>query len=89
MADAARMIAASAHGAIPAPSPDEAEYKLGCFYARIGRPGQALVALREALDRLPRLRAWIPDDPDLQALHADPGYQALVADAAAGDIVRV
>ena len=59
-------------------------YKLGCFYAGIGQRDRALPLLREALARVPRLREWSQEDPELGALHADPAFQALIADAAEG-----
>jgi hypothetical protein len=59
-------------------------YNLGCFYVKIGRAGRSLPALGEALARVPRLRAWIRDDPERAALHAAPAFQALVADAGEG-----
>lgn len=57
-------------------------YKLGCFYARIGQPAQALPALRAGLAREPRLRIWMAEDAAFAELHADPAFQGLLAEAA-------
>jgi tetratricopeptide (TPR) repeat protein len=57
-------------------------YKLGCFYASIDQPDRALPLLREGLAREPRLREWMAEDSALAALHADPAFQALLAEAA-------
>jgi hypothetical protein len=45
-----------------------AAYNLGCFYARNGRPDEAIALVREALDRAPDLRDWARQDPDLVSI---------------------
>jgi hypothetical protein len=58
-------------------------YNLGCFYANIGRPGLAVAAIRESFAAAPELREGIREDPELESLHDDPGFQELLADAGA------
>jgi tetratricopeptide (TPR) repeat protein len=52
-------------------------YNLGCFYARTGRAEQAVDTIREALPLVPALAEHAKQDPDLDALHALPAFQAL------------
>ncbi|MEO5951608.1 MAG: DinB family protein [Chloroflexia bacterium] len=57
-------------------------YNLGAFYAKTGEPDLAFASIREALERVPRLREWSREDPDLESLRDKPDFQALVADPA-------
>ena len=63
-----------------------ATYNLACLALRRKQPNEALRLLQDALDhKLPRwIRAGMPKDPDLAALHGDPRFQALLARAKAG-----
>jgi tetratricopeptide (TPR) repeat protein len=45
-----------------------ADYNLGCFYARTGRPDEAMPHLRRALAADPKLQAWAQQDPDLEGV---------------------
>lgn len=57
-------------------------YNLGTFYAKTGEPEKAFSYVSEALERVPRLREWSKEDPDLASLRDNPEFQALVADPA-------
>ncbi len=63
-----------------------ATYNLACLALRRKQPNEALRLLEDALDhKLPLwIRADMPKDPDLAALHGDPRFQALLARAKAG-----
>jgi serine/threonine protein kinase len=66
-------------------SPEAAEtlYSLGTMKAKQGRTDKALELLREAVDHgmLPREAITLGEDPELNALHGDPRFDALVAHA--------
>ena len=53
-------------------------YNLACARVSQGMLDQALVLLEEALPLRPNLRESAPDDSDLEALHEDPRFQALI-----------
>jgi Flp pilus assembly protein TadD len=65
--------------------PDTANsiYNLGCLAALQGRRDEAFTLLREAVDH--GYPTWadvgIDKDPDLQSLHGDPRFAAIIADA--------
>jgi hypothetical protein len=56
-------------------------YNLACLKLREGHRDDALRLLRDSVDH--GLAGWVikgmPDDPDLKALHGDPGFTALLA----------
>ena len=54
-------------------------YNLACFYARVGRPADALPLLREGLEDAPDLKEWSLKDPDLDPIRDDPGVKELLA----------
>jgi eukaryotic-like serine/threonine-protein kinase len=57
-------------------------YHLACIMAREGKRDEAISLLREAIDHvIPVVGLGIGDDPDLQSLHGDPRFDALVAHA--------
>jgi tetratricopeptide (TPR) repeat protein len=57
-------------------------YALGALAAKRGQPDQAIALLTEAVDGMPpREAAKIGDDSDLQRLHGNPKFEALVAHA--------
>jgi tetratricopeptide (TPR) repeat protein len=58
-------------------------YNLACVLARGGRRAEAISLLREAIDHglPPNPRARMANDPDLQALHGDSRFAAIVAQA--------
>lgn len=58
-------------------------YYLACIEARMGHRAEALALLREAVDHglAPRSDLSIESDSDLNSLHSDPGFAALVAHA--------
>jgi tetratricopeptide (TPR) repeat protein len=66
-------------------SPEAAEtlYSLGTMKAKQGKTDKALELLREAVDHgmLPREAITLGEDPELNALHGDPRFDALVAHA--------
>lgn len=56
-----------------------ATYNLACFYARVGRPADALPLLRESFEASPSLKEWASKDPDLDPIRADPEVAELLA----------
>lgn len=57
----------------------EGAYNLACFEARFGDPEAAFDHLHRALARAPEdIRPFARDDEDLEPLHGDPRWQALV-----------
>jgi tetratricopeptide (TPR) repeat protein len=52
-------------------------YNLACFYATMGRPGDAVAQLGAALTLAPELLEVAREDHDLDALRALPAFQAL------------
>jgi eukaryotic-like serine/threonine-protein kinase len=60
-------------------------YDLACLAARQGKKNEALSLLRESVDH--GLPPWgdaaVENDPDLQSMHSDPQFAAIVADAKA------
>jgi len=63
------------------PETADSVYNLACAEANLGKVSDALYHLREAIDHgLPRVDDLrMATDPDLEALHDDPRFQALVA----------
>ncbi len=55
-----------------------AMYNLGCAYALVGRPDDAVNALAEAQDAGFGLRGRVESDPDLQSLQGNPRLGALL-----------
>jgi hypothetical protein len=62
--------------------PDSAsiQYGLACVDALSGRRDDALSWLTNAFSSRPQLREWAREDSDLESLHDDPGFRALVDD---------
>jgi tetratricopeptide (TPR) repeat protein len=58
-------------------------YNIGCMLARKGDRDEALSLLRQAVDHglAPHTDLGLEKDPDLQSLHGDPRFAALVAHA--------
>jgi serine/threonine protein kinase/Tfp pilus assembly protein PilF len=56
-------------------------YNLACLYARQGHRDEAFTLLQQAIDHglSPASLAGLPKDPDLQSLHSDARFSALVA----------
>jgi len=54
-------------------------YNAACFYARAGNVDRALGYLDRAVQHGRGSRAWISQDPDFEALHGDPRFEALLA----------
>jgi carbonic anhydrase len=64
-------------------------YNLGCFYARNGRPAEAVPLVIEALDRAPDLRGWAQEDPDLVTIrHLLPTNEEVPAMSTTDDLLR-
>jgi tetratricopeptide (TPR) repeat protein len=57
---------------------NESEYNKACIEAIAGNAEAALAHLERALAQAPGLRALAARDPDLDALHGDPRFEALV-----------
>jgi serine/threonine protein kinase/Flp pilus assembly protein TadD len=53
-------------------------YNVACLNAVAGRPGRALELLEHGVQSGFGHKEWIEHDPDLEALHGDPRYQALL-----------
>jgi tetratricopeptide (TPR) repeat protein len=53
-------------------------YNWACIEAIAGNGNKALAHLEQALAQRPGLRAWARRDPDLEALHGHPRFEALV-----------
>ncbi|MBA4379304.1 MAG: hypothetical protein C0393_01205 [Anaerolinea sp.] len=67
------------HIAIALPTmKDETEYNRACFEAISGNADQALVLLREALEKKQTSVDWVRRDPDFEFIHDDPRFKALV-----------
>ncbi|NPA89986.1 MAG: hypothetical protein GXO55_00810, partial [Chloroflexi bacterium] len=56
----------------------ESEYNRACFAALTGDKDEALRLLQIALEKAPGDRDWARRDPDLEPLHDDPRFWALV-----------
>lgn len=56
----------------------QAHYNLACAYARKGETDPAIQALTQAIRYGLRDARFIQNDPDLQALHSDPRFIALI-----------
>ena len=73
------------HRVLGPDSPEAAEttYNLAILKAKHGQADEAFSLLRQAIDHglLPRVALVMGDDPDLQPLHTDPRFSALVAHA--------
>ena len=52
-------------------------YNLACHHSLLGQKEKAIEELREALRLNPDLTEWSKEDPDLEAIRGEPGYQAL------------
>jgi tetratricopeptide (TPR) repeat protein len=58
-------------------------YNVGCFYATVGKPAQALDHLERAMELGMRNVDWLLTDPDLESVRGDPRFAALVAEGQA------
>ena len=80
-----RQVVATQQRVLGADNPNTAinRYNLGCVIAHEGRKAEAISVLREAVDH--NLSAYgdlgMAKDPDLDALHGDPAFTALVGHA--------
>lgn len=52
-------------------------YNLACHHSLLGRKEKAIEELREALRLNPDLEDWSKQDPDLEPIRGEPGYQAI------------
>ena len=55
-------------------------YNLACSLALKNRAEDAIMRLREALERGYRDFDWLMEDPDLQNLHKEPAFSALISE---------
>ena len=55
-------------------------YNLACSYALMGKKEEALAELRQALALTPSIKEWSQQDPDLESIRGEAGYQALYED---------
>jgi adenylate cyclase len=63
------------------PTDGLAQYNCACTYAVMGDKKEALACLRNAiLGGYKNVSEWVKSDPDLESLHNDPEYEALVAE---------
>lgn len=56
-----------------------AAYNLACFYARVGRIGEAVPLLREGFEGSPSLKEWALKDPDLDPIRGTTELAELLA----------
>jgi len=56
------------------------KYNLACHYSLLGDAAKAIHELRESLVLNPALVDWSKQDPDLDAIRSEPGYQAIYGD---------
>jgi len=64
------------------PTDGLAQYNCACTYAVMGDKEEALKCLRNAiLGGYKNVTEWVKSDPDLESLHNDPEYEALVSEA--------
>jgi len=54
-------------------------YNVACFYTGLGETARAIDLLEQAVDLGWGDRAWMENDSDLESLHAEPRFQALLA----------
>jgi tetratricopeptide (TPR) repeat protein len=59
---------------------NESAYNRACFYSICGDNELAIEFLRLALKNKDTTIEWIKSDPDLEAIHTDPRYLALIAE---------
>ena len=61
--------------------PDDANgaYNLACYWARVGNRSEAIRHLRSAVDQGMTI-AYMARDPDLESLHGDPEFEAILAE---------
>ncbi len=60
------------------PSEAIAWYNLGCSYALINRKADALAALTKAIELGYKDIEWMGGDSDLESIHDDPQFRALL-----------
>lgn len=66
-----------------APHDGLAQYNCACTYAVLGERKQALECLRNAIRAgYKNVVEWVKNDPDLESLHHDPEYEALISEMA-------
>ena len=67
--------------------PDNAisHYNLACSLALKNKAGDAIAALRTALEQGYDDFQWLLDDPDLNGLHENPSFSALLSEFQAND----
>ena len=53
-------------------------YNLGCHYAITGQRDKALAQVKAGFELYPTLKKWAPDDPDLELIHDDEQFKALI-----------
>jgi tetratricopeptide (TPR) repeat protein len=58
-------------------------YNAACTYGILQRKAEALATLKRAVEAGNRNVDWIARDPDLQCLHGDPEFEALVGNSPA------
>jgi Flp pilus assembly protein TadD len=52
-------------------------YNIACVFCLLGKPKDALTALKKACDAGYSATAWARQDPDLAILHGDPEFESL------------
>ena len=54
------------------------QYDLACVYALAGKPGSALATLKSSFELAPEMIDWARQDADLDSLHGEPKFTALL-----------
>jgi tetratricopeptide (TPR) repeat protein len=53
-------------------------YNLACFHALRGDRDRAMAFLQRGMEELGWFSTWLADDPDLESLHGDPEFEAIL-----------
>ncbi len=70
---------AAAEAAALLPESRPGTYNLACYWALAGEKARAITWLRKSIQG-GAVAAWMANDPDLESLHGDPEFEALVAE---------
>jgi non-specific serine/threonine protein kinase len=60
------------------PEEPQVLYNVGCLFALLGKPERAFDCLAATLEHGGWWKTWMRNDPDLEVLHQDPRFHALV-----------
>ncbi len=62
------------------PEEPQVLYNVGCTYALLGHPDESLRCLASTIAHGGWWKTWMKNDPDLECLHGDPRFEALVSE---------